>query len=50
MTIVYAIGEPRYFDFATASSRQMVPPRAIILAVCDGSKTQELLDDYTSKG
>lgn len=47
MTIVYALGQPRFFEFATARSRHLLPAGAVILAICDGERTTDLLDECT---
>lgn len=47
MTIVYATGGPRSFEFAVAHDRRKVPEGAAVMAVCDGPSTTKLLDDDT---
>jgi hypothetical protein len=46
MTLVYAIGEPGYLEFATASPHCPLPEGARILAITDGERTTELLDEH----
>jgi hypothetical protein len=45
MTIIYAKGQPRFFEFGTASNRQQLPPGAVVLAVANGDHIVEHLDD-----
>ena len=47
MTLVYATGEPGYLEFAIASNRSLLPLGATILAITDGERTTELLDEHT---
>ncbi|HKR00261.1 MAG TPA: hypothetical protein VJT09_06285 [Pyrinomonadaceae bacterium] len=47
MILVYATGRPGYLEFATASSHGLIPPGAKVLAVADGERTTEFLDEYT---
>lgn len=47
MILVYATGEPGYLEFATACNHSLLPRGATILAVADGERTTELLDEYT---
>lgn len=47
MTLVYATGEPGFFEFATASNPSLLPLGATILAITDGERTTELLDEHT---
>jgi hypothetical protein len=47
MTLVYATGEPRSLEFATAGSRRFIPDGATIFAVVDAGRTVELLDEQT---
>jgi hypothetical protein len=47
MTLVYATGEPGFLEFATASNHGLLPPGARILAITDGERTTELLDEHT---
>ena len=47
MTLVYAIGEPGFLEFATASNRGLLPIGARVLAIADGERTTELLDEHT---
>jgi hypothetical protein len=49
MTLVYATGEPGYLEFATANNRGLLPEGATILAIADGERTTELLDEHTFK-
>lgn len=46
MTLVYATGEPRSLEFATAASRN-VPAGAKVLAVVEGGRAAEFLDEQT---
>ena len=46
MTLVYATGEPGYLEFAIASNRGLLPLGARILAITDGERTTELLDEH----
>jgi hypothetical protein len=45
MTIIYAKGQPRFFEFGIASNRQQLPPGAVVLAVANGDHVAEHLDD-----
>ena len=45
--IVYATGEPGYFEFATASKQGTLPTGARVLAVADGERTTELIGENT---
>jgi hypothetical protein len=45
MQIVYATGQPRYFEFAFASKRKSLPSDATIFAVCLGENLIECLDE-----
>ena len=47
MTLVYATGQPRFLEFATASSRRQVPAGATVLAVVEAGRTEDLIDDPT---
>jgi hypothetical protein len=47
MTLVYATGQPRFLEFATASSRRQIPVGATVLAVVDARRMEDLLDDPT---
>lgn len=47
MTVVYATGQPRFFEFATASGRDSLPAGAFVVAVCDGERTTEFIDEAT---
>ena len=47
MILVYATGQPGYLEFATASSHGLLPSGATVLAVADGERTAEFLDEYT---
>jgi hypothetical protein len=47
MILVYATGKPGFLEFATASNESLLPSGATILAVADGERTTELLDEYT---
>jgi hypothetical protein len=47
MILVYATGEPGFLEFATASNHRLLPSGATILAVADGERTTELLDEHT---
>ena len=46
MKIIYAMGQPRYFDFAIVSNRTHIPKEATILVVIDGERTDNQLDEY----
>lgn len=46
MTLVYATGEPGFLEFATASNRSLLPLGAKVLAISDGERTTELLDEH----
>jgi hypothetical protein len=45
MTLVYATGQPRQLEFATAGSRRQVPAGASVLAVVEAGRTEDLLDE-----
>jgi hypothetical protein len=45
MTLVYATGQPRHLEFATAASRRQVPAGASVLAVVEAGRTEDLLND-----
>lgn len=45
MTLVYAMGEPGYLEFAIASNHGLLPSGAKVLAIADGEHTTELLDE-----
>jgi hypothetical protein len=47
MTIIYAKGQPRFFEFGTVSNHQQLPSGAIILAVANGAHVAEQLDEDT---
>ena len=47
MTLIYATGQPRFLEFATASSRRHLPAGATVLAVSDGERITQLLDEAT---
>lgn len=47
MILVYATGEPGFLEFATANNRRLLPSGAMILAVADGGRATELLDEET---
>jgi hypothetical protein len=47
MILVYAIGQPGFLEFATASNHGLLPSGATILAIADGARTTELLDEHT---
>lgn len=47
MVLVYATGEPGFLEFATVSNHHQLPSGAKILAVADGGRATELLDEYT---
>jgi hypothetical protein len=47
MTLVYATGEPGFFEFATASNQRLLPSGAKVLAIADGERTTELLGENT---
>jgi hypothetical protein len=46
MKIVYATGQPRCFEFGTASNRRLVPEDATVFAVIDGERTESRLDEH----
>lgn len=45
MTIIYATGQPRHFEFSTANNQEQLPSGAIVLAVADGNRLDEHLDE-----
>jgi hypothetical protein len=45
MTIIYATGQPCFFEFGTASNHEQLPPGAIILAVAERDGIAEHLDE-----
>ena len=45
MRVIYAIGEPRYLNFAVADRREAVPAGAILFAICTATRTMENLDE-----
>jgi hypothetical protein len=47
MTIVYATGRPRFFEFATTTDRNLLPEGASVLAVCEGGRATEFIDEVT---
>ena len=47
MILVYATGEPGFLEFATANNHRLLPSGAKILAVADGERATELLDEQT---
>jgi hypothetical protein len=47
MTLVYATGRPRNFEFATACCHPKLPADAVVLATCEGEHTTSLLDEQT---
>ena len=47
MTLVYATGQPRFFEFATACCQPTLPDGAVVLATCEGEHTTSLLDEHT---
>ncbi|MFL6231198.1 MAG: hypothetical protein ACJ741_20680 [Pyrinomonadaceae bacterium] len=47
MTLVYATGQPRSLEFATAASRRLVPGGATVLAVVDDERAVAMLDEQT---
>jgi uroporphyrinogen-III synthase len=47
MILVYATGQPGFLEFATASNHGLLPSGATILAIADGERTTELLDEHT---
>ncbi|HEY9402917.1 MAG TPA: hypothetical protein VIQ24_09495 [Pyrinomonadaceae bacterium] len=47
MTLVYATGRPRNFEFATACCHPKLPADAVVLASCEGEHTTSLLDEQT---
>lgn len=47
MTLVYATGEPRRYEFATAASRRHVPEGATVFAVIETGRGVEFLADQT---
>jgi hypothetical protein len=47
MTLVYATGRPRFFEFATACCHPKLPADAVVLATCEGEHTTSLLDEQT---
>jgi hypothetical protein len=49
MTLVYATGQPGFLEFATASNHGLLPSGATVLAIADGARATELLDEHTFK-
>lgn len=47
MRLIYATGQPRFFEFATADNRRQLPAGATILALVEGERTTSLLDERT---
>jgi hypothetical protein len=45
MTIIYATGQPRFFEFGTANNHEQLPPGAIVLAVAERDRIAEHLDE-----
>lgn len=45
MTIIYATGAPRFYEFAAARDRNSLPEGASIMAVCDGGSVTEFVDE-----
>jgi hypothetical protein len=45
MQIVYATGQPYYFEFAFATKRTALPSGATVFAVCVGESSVECLDE-----
>jgi hypothetical protein len=45
--LVYATGQPGFLEFATASNQRLLPSGATVLAIADGERTTEFLDEYT---
>jgi hypothetical protein len=47
MILVYATGEPGFWEFATASKQSSLPSGAKVLAIADGERTTELVGENT---
>jgi hypothetical protein len=47
MKLVYATGEPGFFEFATASNQRSLPSGAKVLAIADGERTTKFLGENT---
>jgi hypothetical protein len=47
MTLIYATGRPRCYEFATACCQPKLPADAVVLATCEGERTTSLLDEQT---
>lgn len=45
MTIIYATGQPRFFEFGTAKDHDQLPSGAIVLAVAERDNIAEHLDE-----
>jgi hypothetical protein len=45
--LVYATGQPGFLEFATASNQRLLPSGATVIAIADGERTTEFLDEYT---
>jgi hypothetical protein len=45
--LVYATGQPGFLEFATSSNQRLLPSGATVLAIADGERTTEFLDEYT---
>jgi hypothetical protein len=45
MTLIYATGQPRCYEFATACCQPKLPADAVVLATCEGEHTNSLLDE-----
>lgn len=47
MTLIYATGQPRFFEFATTCCHPKLPAEALVLAACEGEHTTSLIDEHT---
>lgn len=47
MRFVYATGQPRYMEFAIASTPDRVPAGARVYAACTAERAEEHLDEQT---
>ncbi|HVF57786.1 MAG TPA: hypothetical protein VM934_16660 [Pyrinomonadaceae bacterium] len=47
MRLIYATGQPRFLEFATATSERQVPSGATVMAVADGERATNLFGEQT---
>ena len=47
MQLVYATGQPRFMEFAIASTPDRVPAGARVFAACTAESAEEHLDEHT---